>query len=142
MCNDCIWCIWCIAKYNISSKKYIERFFYFKYREYSKSRYIMNHIDNQDTNQEKIKFFVNNLKSLKDKIECVNPFHQIEILRIFNDNNVYITENKNGIFINLTYVDSSILDKVYKYLTYVNKQEDQLNEIEEEKQKIASSFFS
>jgi hypothetical protein len=102
----------------------------------------MNHIDNQDTNQEKIKFFVNNLKSLKDKIEYVNTFHQIEILRIFNDNNVCITENKNGIFINLTYVDSSILDKVYKYLTYVNKQEDQLNEIEEEKQKIASSFFS
>jgi hypothetical protein len=102
----------------------------------------MTHIDNQDTNQEKIKFFVNNLKSLKDKIESVNMFHQIEILRIFNDNHVYITENKNGIFINLTYVDSSILDKVYKYLTYVNKQEDQLNEIEEEKQKIASSFFS
>lgn len=102
----------------------------------------MNHIDNQNTNQEKIKFFVNNLKSLKDKIEYVNTFHQIEILRIFNDNNVCITENKNGIFINLTYVDSSILDKVYKYLTYVNKQEDQLNEIEEEKQKIASSFFS
>ena len=87
----------------------------------------MTHIDNQDTNQEKIKFFVNNLKSLKDKIEYVNTFHQIEILRIFNDNNVCITENKNGIFINLTYVDSSILDKVYKYLTYVNKQEDQLN---------------
>ena len=102
----------------------------------------MIHIDNQDNNQEKVKFFVNNLKSLKDKIESVNIFHQIEILRIFNDNKVYVTENKNGIFINLTYVDSSILDKVYKYLTYVNKQEDQLNEIEEEKQQIASSFFS
>jgi hypothetical protein len=94
------------------------------------------------SNQDKIKFFVNNLKSLKDKIESVNIFHQVEILRIFNDNNVCITENKNGIFINLTYVDSAILDKVYKYLNYVNKQEDQLNEIEEEKQKIASSFFS
>ena len=99
-------------------------------------------IDNHDPGQEKVKFFVNNLKSLKDKIESVNIFHQIEILRIFNDNNVCITENKNGIFINLTYVDSNILDKVYKYLNYVNKQEDQLNEIEEEKQKITSSFFS
>jgi hypothetical protein len=106
----------------------------------------MTQIDNRDINQsqthDKIKFFVNNLKILKDKIESVNMFHQIEILRIFNDNNVCITENKNGIFINLTYVDSSILDKVYKYLNYVNKQEDQLNEIEEEKQKIVSSFFS
>jgi hypothetical protein len=102
----------------------------------------MTHVDNQDTNQEKIKFFVNNLKTLKDKLESVNMFHQVELLRIFKENNVCITENKNGIFINLTYVDSNILDKVYKYLNYVNKQEDQLNEIEEEKQKIASSFFS
>ena len=98
--------------------------------------------DNREPHHDKINFFVNNLKLLKDKIESVNMFHQIEILRIFNDNNVCITENKNGIFINLTYVDSSILDKVYKYLNYVNKQEDQLNEIEEENQKIASSFFS
>ncbi len=50
-------------------------------------------------------------------------------------------ENKNGVFINLTYVDSSILDKVYKYLSHVNKQEDQLNEIEKEKEKIVTSFF-
>ena len=51
-------------------------------------------INNCDLGQEKVKFFVNNLKSLKDKIESVNIFHQIEILRIFNDNNVCITENK------------------------------------------------
>ena len=88
------------------------------------------------------KFFVNSLKILKEKIESTNTFHQIEILKIFHENGVLINENKNGVFINLTYVDSSILDKVYKYLNYVNKQEDQLNEIEEEKQKIASSFFS
>ena len=128
-------------------EKHIERFFYFKYCEYSKKYVnIMTQIDNCNINQsqthDKIKFFVNNLKSLKDKIESVSMFHQIEILRIFKDNNVCITENKNGIFINLTYVDSAILDKVYKYLNYVNKQEDQLNEIEEEKQKIVSSFFS
>ncbi len=128
-------------------EKYIERFFYFKYYENSKKYVkIMTQTDNRDINQsqthDKIKFFVNNLKTLKDKIESVSMFHQIEILRIFKDNNVCITENKNGIFINLTYVDSAILDKVYKYLNYVNKQEDQLNEIEEEKQKIVSSFFS
>jgi hypothetical protein len=128
-------------------EKYIERFFYFKYYENSKKYVkIMTQTDNRDINQsqthDKIKFFVNNLKTLKDKIESVSMFHQIEILRIFKDNNVCITENKNGIFINLTYVDSAILDKVYKYLNYVNKQEDQLNEIEEEKQKIVTSFFS
>ena len=88
------------------------------------------------------KYFVDLLKSLKERIESTNLFHQIEILRIFNDNSVQINENKNGVFINLTYVDSPILDKVYKYLSYVNKQEDQLNEIEKEKEKIVTSFFT
>lgn len=87
------------------------------------------------------KYFVDSLKSLKEQIESTNTFHQIEILKILKDNDVEINENKNGVFINLTYVDSSILDKIHKYLSYVNKQEDQLNEIEEEKQKLASSFF-
>jgi len=87
------------------------------------------------------KYFVDSLKFLKERIEFTNIFHQIEILRIFNDNGVQVNENKNGVFINLTYVDSSILDKVYKYLSYVNKQEDQLNEIEKEKEKIVTSFF-
>ena len=88
------------------------------------------------------KYFVDSLKTLKEEIESTNTFHQTEVLRILKDNDVLINENKNGVFINLTYVDSSILDKVYKYLIYVNKQEEQLNVLEEEKQKIASSFFS
>jgi hypothetical protein len=87
-------------------------------------------------------YFVNSLKNLKDKIESISLFHQTKILSIFYENNIPVNENKNGVFINLTYVDSSILDKVYKYLIYVNKQEEQLNELEEQKQKIASSFFS
>ena len=76
------------------------------------------------------KYFEDSLKLLKERIESTNIFHQTEILRIFNDNGVIINENKNGVFINLTYVD------------YVNKQEDQLNEIEKEKEKIATSFFT
>jgi DNA repair ATPase RecN len=87
-------------------------------------------------------YFVNSLKNLKDKIESISIFHQTKILSIFYENNIPVNENKNGVFINLTYVDSSILDKVYKYLIYVNKQEEQLNELEEQKQKIATSFFS
>jgi hypothetical protein len=87
-------------------------------------------------------YFVNSLKNLKDKIESISLFHQTKILSIFYENNIPVNENKNGVFINLTYVDSSILDKVYKYLIYVNKQEEQLNELEEQKQKIATSFFS
>ena len=81
------------------------------------------------------------LVQIRENIESLSVFHQKEILRILHNNKVTLCQNKNGVFINLTYVDSSILDKVYKYLSYVNKQEDQLNEIEKEKEKIVTSFF-
>ena len=101
----------------------------------------MTQIDNRDSSQEKIKFFVNNLKSLKDKIESVNIFHQIEILRIFNDNNVCITENKNGIFINITKLNDQTLTQLDEYMKYVIKQEEQVNEIEYQKELITKEYF-
>ena len=35
------------------------------------------------------KYFVDSLKFLKERIESTNSFHQIEILKIFNDNGVF-----------------------------------------------------
>ena len=38
---------------------------------------------------------------IKDKIENMNKFNQIEILRIFNKFNITLNENKYGVHINL-----------------------------------------
>tara|TARA_B110000483_G_scaffold211531_1_gene259337 strand:+ start:344 stop:592 length:249 start_codon:yes stop_codon:yes gene_type:complete len=68
-------------------------------------------------------------------------YHQIEILRIFKESDILLNENNNGTFINLTELDNSIIDKLDKYISYVNEQETQLNEIENEKDRIQNTFF-
>lgn len=83
-----------------------------------------------------------NLKFLKEKIEGLTNFHQIEILRILdNAKNVTLNENKNGVFVNLTNIDASVIEVIEKYLLYVNKQEKQLDIIENQKENLANIFF-
>ncbi len=94
-----------------------------------------------NNNVENIQEKIIKLKNLKDKIEGIGLFHQNEILRILHNNNISINENKNGVFINLSYVPDNVIDVITNYMTYVSKQECQLNEIEEEKQKITKTFF-
>ena len=81
------------------------------------------------------------LQTLKTRIEQMSVYHQIEILRIFKDNNILLNENNNGTFINLTELESGIIEKLEKYISYVNEQESQLNEVENEKNRIQNTFF-
>ena len=81
------------------------------------------------------------LQTLKTRIEQMPEYHQIEILRIFQDNDILLNENNNGTFINLTELESGIIEKLDKYISYVNEQESQLNEIENEKNRIQNTFF-
>jgi hypothetical protein len=84
---------------------------------------------------------IDSLKYLRDKIELLTVFHQIEILRILHTNKVTFSENKNGVFVNLTYVNPDIIDTINDYIIYVNKQELQLNEIEEKKIVLSNQYF-
>ena len=84
----------------------------------------------------------NNLQLIKTRIESMTIYHQMEILRIFNDNNTTLNENNNGTFINLTGLDNSIIEKIKKYIKYVDEQEDELNEVENEKDRIQNKFFN
>ena len=81
------------------------------------------------------------LTSTKKAIESLNKTRQIEILKIFLKNNVNISENNNGTFINLTELDNTIIEKLDKYISYVNEQENQLNEVENEKTRLENIFF-
>jgi hypothetical protein len=84
---------------------------------------------------------IDSLKYLRDKIELLTVFHQIEILRILHTNKVTFSENKNGVFVNLTYVNPDIIDIISDYIVYVHKQESQLNEIEEKKIVLSNQYF-
>ena len=81
------------------------------------------------------------LKHLKDRVEALNQHHQIQILKIMTQCNVALTENKNGSFINLTNVNDDVISKITDYLSYVDAQETQLNEIENQKTELTKQFF-
>ena len=85
----------------------------------------------------------NDLKRLRDRIEDMSKYHQIEVLRILTKTDtVAVNENSNGCFINLTELDDTIRSKLTKYVTYVDQQEHQLSSIETEKDRIQNVFFN
>lgn len=80
-------------------------------------------------------------QDLKDKIEKLEKYHQIEILRIIkNFSNIKINENKNGTFINLSEVSDDCLKQLEEYLKYVYTQEKIFADIENKKIEIQSSL--
>lgn len=81
------------------------------------------------------------LKTLRDNIELLSEFHQIEVLRILHSNHITFSENKNGVFVNLSYVNYDVMNKINEYVTFVNKQETQLYEFEEKKTLLANQYF-
>jgi len=82
------------------------------------------------------------LNKLKEKIEALDKFHQIEILKILNkDESCTLNENNNGVFINLTNISENVIKELDKYLDYVKTQEKQLTEIEIQKDLLSNIFF-
>ena len=84
----------------------------------------------------------NKINNIREQIEIMTKFNQIEILRILTKNkNVIINENKYGIHINLSELDEDILQELCGYIKYVNTQEIYLNNAEQEKEQYKNTFF-
>lgn len=82
------------------------------------------------------------LNYIREQIENMSKFNQIEILRILTKSkNVITNENKYGIHINLSELEDSMLNELMTYITYVNTQEIYLNNVELEKEKYKNTFF-
>jgi hypothetical protein len=83
-----------------------------------------------------------NLNCIREQIENMSKFNQIEILRILTKSkDVTLNENKYGIHINLTDLSTETLNELIIYIKYVNTQENYLNDVEQEKEKYKNSFF-
>ena len=82
------------------------------------------------------------LQNLKENIEKMSKFHQIEILRILSNasSNVCLNENNNGTFVNLTEQSKDVILELKKYVKYVNEQQNQLSIIEDEKSRLEKIF--
>ena len=79
---------------------------------------------------------------IKHFIEKLNKQRQIEVLKIFNDNNINVSENKNGSFINLSFVSKEIIEKLKVYIQYIKDQENSIEELEDVKKDFKTSFFN
>jgi hypothetical protein len=84
----------------------------------------------------------NKLNYIREQIENMSKFNQIEVLRLLSKNKeVMINENKYGIHINLTEINNLVLQELLFYITYVNNQETYLNNAEKEKEEYKNTFF-
>jgi hypothetical protein len=82
------------------------------------------------------------LIQLKERIEKLNKFHQVEILKLLKtDTSCTLNENNNGIFVNLTNVNTNLITELEKYLDYVVEQEKQLGDIEQHKDMLSNTYF-
>jgi hypothetical protein len=84
---------------------------------------------------------IEKLKKIKNNIELFNKQQQIDILKLFIKNNVNISENLNGSFINLTEVDYKTIIELEKYIEFIDTQNNNLNNLEDKKKNLEIEFF-
>jgi hypothetical protein len=85
----------------------------------------------------------NELDSIREKIESMPKFNQVEILRILSKNDsVILNENKYGTFINLTELSPEMIYNLKTYINYVNTQEVHLNFLEKQKEDFKNIYFA
>jgi len=88
-------------------------------------------------------YSVSELDYIRETIENMNKFNQIEVLRILKKNNdVILNENKYGIHINLSEVKKEVITELTFFIKYVNAQEIALNSIEQQKEDYRNTYFS
>jgi len=82
-----------------------------------------------------------NLEKVKNDIENMSKYHQIEILKILSKNLTKINENKSGCYINMTFLPDYTINKLKEYIAYVKHQEESLETMEYQKEEFKNAFF-
>ena len=92
-----------------------------------------------DTNS----FSVSELNYIRETIEAMNKFNQIEVLRLLSKHkDITLNENKYGVHVNLSDIKREFLDELNVYINYVNSQEVSLHKVEQQKEDYKNTFFT
>ena len=83
---------------------------------------------------------VNKLEALKTKIETLNKFHQVEILKILSKNLCKLNENKSGIFINMSFLQEDVVEELTKYVDYIDDQNETFQTVEYQKDEFKNTL--
>jgi len=82
------------------------------------------------------------LNFIREVIESMNKFNQIEILRILHKHSITLNENRYGVHINLSELKKEIIDDLQNYINYVNTQEITLHQVEKQKETFKNIYFT
>ena len=67
-------------------------------------------------------------KAIMTRIQNLkNKKHYVQIFKIIKENNASFSQNINGVFINLINIEDSILDKIVKYLNYIDSRNSEID---------------
>jgi hypothetical protein len=94
-----------------------------------------------DNVKELKKKIINTKKRVIKEVGYLNKLEHIEIFKILKSNNITFTENVNGIFINLSPVNISILNEIILFINYVKNKNIELLEKENNIQKTIEKVF-
>ena len=81
------------------------------------------------------------LDKIRKSIESMEKTNQIEFAKILLNNNVKLTENNNGIFVNLNNLDNKTIKQFILQLDFINNQNNFLNIDENKKSDLENYFF-
>jgi hypothetical protein len=81
------------------------------------------------------------LDKIRKSIESMEKTNQIEFAKILLNNNVKLTENNNGIFVNLNILDNNTINQFISQLDFINNQNNLLNIDENKKSDLENIFF-
>jgi len=81
------------------------------------------------------------LEKLKNAIETMTKYHQIEILKILSKKLTKINENKSGCYINMSFLPEETLGELEEYVSYIKDQEVSLETMEYQKEEFKNAFF-
>lgn len=62
------------------------------------------------------------LEKLKTDIEKMPKMQHIEVLNILKKNKIKVNENKNGIYVNMSYLPKETVEELDKYVKYIKMQ--------------------
>jgi hypothetical protein len=89
------------------------------------------------------KYSVNELESIKTKIESMGKQYHIEILKILkNNSSIKLNENKSGVFVNLSFLSKDTIDEIIKYIDFISQQENSISYLETQKEDFKNTFFT
>lgn len=71
-----------------------------------------------------------------NKSKQFTRFEHIEIFKILKDKNIKYSENSNGIFVNLNYLDKNILDHIFNFIYFCASNKEKLNVEFQKREKI------